>query len=136
MALYDTSSANELYFVRLGDSLLLSDCVGLSFAKAAALANEKQICLIAVKNKTTNMVQLNPGSSYILVGTSFAICNYRSHLTYISPKSASDELFYIAQKPEDLMVVKVQGMFCHKIPIYFLTLSTTIASLPQREIVV
>ena len=67
VALYDTSSGNELYYMRLGDSRLFREYAGLSFTHAAQLSYEKQVCLIAIKNNISNKIEVNPGSAYILV---------------------------------------------------------------------
>ena len=67
MALYDKSSSNELYYMRLGDSRLFREYAGLTFTHAVELSYEKQICLVAVKNRLSNKIEVNPGSSYILV---------------------------------------------------------------------
>ena len=82
MALYDTSSSNELYYMRLGDSRLFREYAGLSFTHAAQLSYEKQVCLIAIKNNISNKIEVNPGSAYILVISPFLVLKSSNYLTY------------------------------------------------------
>ena len=54
--------------MRLGDSKIFRECAGMTFTDAVLRSFNKNVCLIGVKNTSTNSIELNPGLSYKMVG--------------------------------------------------------------------
>ncbi len=119
MNLYGEASGNELYHIRLGDSKLFHECAGMSFSEAVFRSFPKNVCLIAVKSQSTSQLEINPGSSYIMVYTMIilgrallpvflslvhlTICLYLT--SSLTQQHEDDVCFYLAQTSEALMIV-------------------------------
>ena len=59
--------------MRLGDSKIFRECAGVTFTDAVLRSFNKNVCLIGVKNTSTNSIELNPGLSYKMVCGSFML---------------------------------------------------------------
>ena len=125
MNLYGEASGNELYHIRLGDSKLFHECAGMSFSEAVFRSFPKNVCLIAVKSQSTSQLEINPGSSYIMVWllndddddigwdatasiieSCSSLDNMSASYIIINTQQHEDDVcFYLAQTSEALMIV-------------------------------
>ena len=81
-AVYNYCSGNEIYDIKLRDSVLLKDMIGVKFINAALFIHKKYgILLIAIQKHDTNDMILNPGKKITL--------------------EPEDRLFYLSQTNEE-----------------------------------
>ena len=81
-AVYNYCSGNEIYDIKLKDSILLKDMIGVKFINAALFIHKKYgILLIAIQKHDTNDMLLNPGKRITL--------------------EPEDRLFYLSQTNEE-----------------------------------
>ena len=67
MALYDRSSSQEIYQVKLSTSKLFAEYDGKSFVEAAYGALGKEVCLLGVRAHSEGPIHLNPGKVHTMV---------------------------------------------------------------------
>ena len=86
---YSYCSGNEIYDIRLGDSVLFSQYVDKNFLFAAVLVlRNSGVLLIGIQQKENKKILLNPGSEYILKedDTCFYISQNREELSRVVQK--------------------------------------------------